>query len=541
MADEDEEIKTITEYGEGWEAELTRQGKETPPPWAVKFFEAIYAALSRAFEVLWVFFFRRLLERLLDLGKWLRFWSEKGENELWSAAFNSLKEGGVLAPELVERLLRLQNIPAPLGSALNILLLMNFLKEYVSSLGTVSFAPMVQRLNKEYRPNLPDPSAMVKASFVAPEMTGVAREVLKKHGLTDEHIDMMYIASYALTDIQSVMQLYMRKEIDKEKMYERMRELGFTDTRTDEMLKLTQVIPPIQDIITMLAKEAFEPDQVALYGLEDEFPTEQAEWLEKQGLSEFWQKKYWAAHWTYPGPGQVLEMLHRGLLSEHEVSEYYRVVEMPPYWREKLMQISFHPYTRVDTRRMHGMGVLTDEEIVKAYLEQGYDQEHAEKMAEFTIRYNSDERVKITRAQIVKAYRNTMVSRDEAKELLRSIKISNDVAEWYLMSADFDEQLDLQDLYVAAAKDRYIDNLWDDPTTRAALMKLNLSGARIEALMERWSTMRRADSKLPSKTDLDKFLKAKIINTDTYRLEMYRLGYPFNYTDWYLKLNQGVK
>jgi hypothetical protein len=169
-------------------------------------------------------------------------------------------------------------------------------------------------------------------------------------------------------------------------------------------------------------------------------------------------------------------------------------------------------------------------------MDQGYDEEHAKKMAEFTIRYNSDERAKLTKAQIIKAYRESMLSRDEAKELLKSIKLSEDIAEWNLLYADFEEQLEIQQLYVDAAKERYVDNLWDEPTTRAALMKLNLPGARIDALLEKWGTTRIADRKLPSKTDLDKFLRNGIIDKDTYRNEMYKLGYSFSYTDWYTKL-----
>ena len=51
---------------------------------------------------------------------------------------------------------------------------------------------------------------------------------------------------------------------------------------------------------------------------------------------------------------------------------------------------------------------------------------------------------------------------------------------------------------------------------------------------------REAKTKLPSKTDLDKFLKAKIIDADQYKTEMYRLGYSFQYTMWYLEVNQGA-
>jgi hypothetical protein len=59
---------------------------------------------------------------------------------------------------------------------------------------------------------------------------------------------------------------------------------------------------------------------------------------------------------------------------------------------------------------------------------------------------------------------------------------------------------------------------------------------KIQSLLERWEISRIKDQKIPSKTDLDKFLRNKVIDEDKYRYEMTKLGYGWVYTDWYLQL-----
>jgi len=55
-------------------------------------------------------------------------------------------------------------------------------------------------------------------------------------------------------------------------------------------------------------------------------------------------------------------------------------------------------------------------------------------------------------------------------------------------------------------------------------------------LMNAWTVQVIKATKLPSKTDLDKMLRASIINEKTYSVEMSRLGYSEQYKSWYLEM-----
>jgi len=533
----EEEPKVPVEYQvEPWQAELMRAAGEKPEPWAVGLFDTIFRAFTFAFRIVWDDFFKRIILRVLDLfGQGVVALQEK-EDEAWGVFVQFLVENKMLTTTQVDLMVKMKGMPLGINSLVNFMIMATWIKGYMEVLFHAASADMQHKAMAEFRPTLLDVPAAIRNAFLDPAQTTKVKEILTRHGYKDEYIDMLFVSAYQLFDVFTTRDLFLRGELTEDGAKAELNKMGFTDTRAAQIRKLWNVIPPIQDLITMVAKEAFEPDMIQRYGLGSEFPEEQSEWLSKQGLSRFWQEKYWAAHWDYPGPGQVLEMLHRGLLTEEDVAEFYRVVEMPPYWREKLMKISYMPYTRVDTRRMHSMGVLKDEELIQTYMDQGYDLTHAQKMAEFTVRYNSQKYKDLSQAQIIKAYRNSMITREDAQELLGILALDADSIEWLLSSADWEEQLEIQTIYVSAIQKRYLDALLGENETRAALMKLNLPGARIDALIEKWKPDRITERKMPSKTDLDKMYRAKIIDPDTYKSEMYRLGYSWQYTSWYYDL-----
>jgi len=238
------------------------------------------------------------------------------------------------------------------------------------------------------------------------------------------------------------------------------------------------------------------------------------------------------------------EMLHRedvdrpgqSIIDLEELDMLYRTVEIPPYWRERLTKIAYLPYTRVDVRRMHDMGVLTDAELIQSYKDLGYDQVHAEKMADFTVRYNQGADKELTKGQILTGYKEKILNRQDALTLLTDLDYPEAMAEYFILLEDYKEAKDLQDDILSNIKDRYQNNMADEFETRSRLGQLNLTGERIALLMDKWKIKKMIDVKVPSKTDLDKFLAAKIIDLDTYRTEMDRLGYNTKYINWYEQL-----
>ncbi|GAG58075.1 unnamed protein product, partial [marine sediment metagenome] len=175
-------------------------------------------------------------------------------------------------------------------------------------------------------------------------------------------------------------------------------------------------------------------------------------------------------------------------------------------------------------------------QLIQAYKDLGYDQVHAEKMADFTIRYNQQGDKELTKAQILAGYKEKIFSKADTKQFLLDIEYPDALADYLILMEDYKEAKDLQDDILSNIKDRYQNNMADEFETRSRLNSLNLTGERIALLMDKWKIKKMIDVKVPSKTDLDKFLASKIINLDTYRIEMDRLGYNTKYINWYEQL-----
>jgi len=131
------------------------------------------------------------------------------------------------------------------------------------------------------------------------------------------------------------------------------------------------MIPGQGDVQRFLVREIFDPVRRAeLLGDED---LSQIKEVNRQlGFSDYWTENYWAAHWNLLSQGQLDEALHRGIIDKPEWRRQVRFNDVVPEGVDWLEKIIYKPFTRVDTRRMENLGVLTREQTLKAYSDVGY-------------------------------------------------------------------------------------------------------------------------------------------------------------------------
>ena len=376
---------------------------------------------------------------------------------------------------------------------------------------------------------------LIRSMIIDPGRATENRAELKKHGFDETQIDNIVLSYYKTIDEGTLQMLYLRNHINESTLYERMRELGYTDQRTQEIVQTWELIPGPQDLFMMVAKEAFEPDIYRRLGLDQEFPSEQIEWLEKQGINRGWAEKYWIAHWDQPSIGQGFEMLHRGVITREELDLLFRAVEIPNFWRDKLTQIAYNPYTRVDVRRMHELNILDDSQLIQSYMDLGYDSEKALNMANFTIRFNAEKEVQLTRSAVLSSYNEGLISRTEASDLLQQQDYSADLAEYYLTLEDYNRDKALQKQRIDNTRDEFLLNIIPLATARTRLNQMGLRGETIDVYLETWELDRYKYQTLPSKTELDRFLQKEIIDEGQWRQGMERYGYSFQSIEWYLR------
>jgi len=185
---------------------------------------------------------------------------------------------------------------------------------------------------------------------------------------------------------------------------------------------------------------------------------------------------------------------------------------------------------------MHELGVISTEELVKAYQDLGYDAEKAVKMAEFTIRYNAEGDNSLTRSAILGSFHDDLISRRDALELLKSQNLSEDAADFYLTIEEYKIAQGNVKIYTDTLKDRFLLGVDSESEARSALNKLGLRGTKTEALLENWKIDIYKYQALPTKAELNTMLINKIITEGKWREIMTRLGYSYEHQSWYLKL-----
>lgn len=486
-------------------------------------------------------FVNGIVPSLDKAGEWLGGQVSGWDDNLWNAIEDFLKDANMLSPGTSELFDTLKKYPPFFSTILALIMMQGQLQTYNETAAYAVSAKMRHGLNEQLKPELADVSSLIRTAMIAPEKINEVVATLYKWGYSDDAINTLFISSYRLYDENTCRELFLRGILSADKLFERMRELGFTDTRTKEMMEAWEVIPGPGDLFHMVAKEAFEPELIAHIGLGDEFPEEQTQWLEKQGISRFWAQKYWYAHWDQPSIQMGYEMLHRGAIDEKELDMLFKAVEMPPFWRDKLKKISYMPYTRVDIRRMFDLGIVDIDTVYANYQDLGYDAEHALEMTKFTIAYVDPEDKKLSKAEVLNAYMDKVLERSDCVSLLRNLGFKEDQVEFYIVGAEYDVVKKMESAKLKVIKDRYILRLSDKFETLRELSLLNLESARVDLLFEQWEIELFKDNKIPTKADLEKFWLKEVISEPTWYEEMDKKGYSLRYRAWYFELMEEKK
>ena len=336
--------------------------------------------------------------------------------------------------------------------------------------------------------------------------------------------------------------LMMRQKISSGEVSAELTKRGWTSERITHLVQMSHIIPGVQDIITMAVREAFHDGVAAKFGYDEDFPPEAAEWGEKQGLSTDWMKKYWRSHWTLPSVGQGFAMFQRlrpgttnNSVDEADLSMLLRALDIPAFWRKRLIELSYSPLTRVDVRRMHGMGVIDEDQVYASYLDLGYNSENAQRMTEFTIALNSGDKVNVSRTAILKAFSRGSLNKEDAITTLESIGLKTDEAKFYVSLAQLEQaQKDADDeakLILTLFEAGEIDN----SETYSQLSALRIPSDRVNRLVRSADLKRLAKVRLTTEQELEEFYLHGQINDDEYRTGLIARKYQTNNIEWFIK------
>ncbi|MBA7472229.1 hypothetical protein ES707_07551 [subsurface metagenome] len=270
-----------------------------------------------------------------------------------------------------------------------------------------------------------------------------------------------------------------REILTQEEVKTSLAKQGFSEALQDAMYSGFQFYPSSGDFIRFAVRDTFRDDIAAKYGYDEEFPTRIIPYAAKGGLSEEWLKHYWRAHWELPSVSAGYEMLHRDKISLDEMSTLLKIGDVAPWWIPKMIDISYSPYTRVDTRRLFKDGVITREEVLRNYQDIGYDAEKAENMTDWTCKeVTAEKRVKIkdlTESAVTRAYNFGQITEAEYLENLKAFGYDEEETKAILALVDYQSYEDELAKEWKILKAYYVNGLKTEVEVRERMTMLLLN------------------------------------------------------------------
>ena len=318
---------------------------------------------------------------------------------------------------------------------------------------------------------------------------------------------------------------------------------GWIPRDVEALIEASLLIPPVPDLIAMAVREAFSPEIAERFGQFEDFPAPFAEAAAKQGISEEWAQRYWAAHWALPSIQMGFEMVHRGVINTADLSLLLRAQDIMPFWRDKLTQISFSPLTRVDIRRMHKVGVLGEDEVNRAYHDIGYSDLNAERLTDFTLRLNApkaredvDELAKLTRASVLGFFEDGIIDSAKARSLLLDLGVSEQATDLFIGAKEADlERADRKE-QIQLIIDQQRAGILKFEEAQDKLAGLGLETREQERAITKLLREKAQVTRIPPRGSLDKMFKADVIDREEYLATLELRGYSQTWAGRFLKM-----
>lgn len=366
-------------------------------------------------------------------------------------------------------------------------------------------------------------------------MTSAFADVFRHEvGVGDVTWHSLLEATKNLPSISELIVMLWRGQVAEGDFINAVQRLGYDAKYAPAFRELARNIPPMNDLIHFMVREAFNEEVVQKFGYDDDYPAALDPFVAKLGYDPDWGHRYWRAHWTLPSPTQAYEMLHRGVIDQKTLEELLKTADYPSFWRDKLVKISYNPFTRIDIRRMYQAGILKEDEVLKAYTDIGYDKEHAEKLTAFTVKGASEREKDLTRADIVGAYEDGLTDRGAASDALVKMGFDGDEAEAIMKQADFNIAKAARADAIQYAKERYIAKIIDKQVVIADLTKAGLKQASIDRYLLAWDRQIAGEVAIVSKADGRRLALAGIITEDEYRAILVANKYTDQAVTWFI-------
>ena len=347
----------------------------------------------------------------------------------------------------------------------------------------------------------------------------------RQEGFDQTEADNYITISYQMLAAYDYITLWRREKISVQELDTNLFKLGMSIDDVKNIKIATEYFPNPQDLIRFAVREVYTPSIAKDFGIFNELPPEFVSEAKKIGISPEQAKNHWGAHWVLPSINMGFEMLHRRIIDEGTVSNLLKALDIMPYWRDLLIQLSYNPLTRVDVRRMYRTGTLDEEEVHSAFLDIGYSPENADRLLDFTMKFENEDRLGLSRAAIIKAYKNDIISDTELKTNLETLGYSESTVNFWVSMSAFDKEMNELKTIEKTLKAQYLAGHIDIDDVRNALTKYDIPATYLQSVVTRIELSYNEKLAEASKADLVAWLKGGVVAVDYFTIRMEQLGY----------------
>lgn len=336
-------------------------------------------------------------------------------------------------------------------------------------------------------------------------------------------------------------QMWRRNLITETERDEALRGLGFIDQYDQiALVELTRFVPGPSDLIRFMMRDVEDPNVIVPFELDKEFTDKFIGLVEQQagyqGIDRDTMLRYWRAHWQWPSNTQLYEMLHR-LRPDNRpagrtesdwdvtpdiVKHVLGINDEIPGFRQRLVDISYRPLTRIDARRAYNIGVLDRAGLISSLRDNGYDLQRAEELADF---YQVLRRQGMRTNRYVKQYISGWIDATSLSESLRNDSVPDDVIAEAIEDANKEIVTNSRKACTTSLKKRYMLGEFGKSELEAALTASGMDAFQSQAFATAWDCERNSRPKQIAAGRLCKWVEDGLITPIDMGNRLLRLNY----------------
>jgi hypothetical protein len=336
-------------------------------------------------------------------------------------------------------------------------------------------------------------------------------------------------------DFNTALALLRRGDIDDTTFYFWMQMQQVQPEETDVMLKLKDVIPPIQDLIRFAVREAYGD-----HTSEVQYST-MVDIAKKMGLTAEASEWYWYAHWDRIPVNLMFANYHRGLWDVTKLERMLKIVDMHPDDRSDIINVAYGPPNVRELGYGWDVGEYTEEDIAKYRRFGGLSPEDAGKAAASLVAYRTEGERNSVRTELMYAFGFERIDEDTLRLELEALNTPQEAIELWVTRAElYRERMkkpttDTEGRIVSGAEALAAFKLGirDESWTRQALADLDWTADRIDVAIEKAKIDIAAKIEEPvvpkyrgfTVADIKNFYKLHLIDKEQMEVELIIIGY----------------